>query len=122
MDSFGDLIAAGFTEEESGGTSHPLVVKMSGVDGTQQWQYTSSDFGTKLLSVAVDDRDNVFVAGVENDGPAVRKIDGLTGELMWAYRGDHESRTVFNDIAIDGGTDWVVAVGFTEGERHAMQR
>lgn len=116
VDSVGDLIAAGFTQEGNSGTSHALVVKMSGVDGSHQWEYTSSEIGAKLLSVTVDGRDNVFVAGIENDGPAVLKINGFTGELMWTYRGVSESRTVFNDITVDQGTDWVVAVGFTEGE------
>lgn len=115
MDSIGDLIAAGYTQEGNSGTSHALVVKMSGIDGVIQWEYTSTSIGTRLLSVTVDDRDNVFVSGVENDGPVVLKLNGLTGELMWTYSGSSESRTVFNDVAVDSGTDWVVAVGFTEG-------
>jgi len=116
VDSNGDVIGAGFSQEGDE-PRRALVAKMNGVDGSIEWEYLAPATGVwvELKSVVVDTRDNIFAAGVDNDLPTVIKINGMTGEVMWSYRGEALSRAVFSDVAIDDDTDHVVAVGFTEG-------
>lgn len=127
MDSGGDLVAAGYSEDEESGELNFLVVKLSGLDGSILWNFAAntSSTGDVFQSVDIDERDNVFVAGGEGapdtqgkvaEAPVVMKLDGTSGEEVWAYRGEGGSSIIFNSVAVDPTTGWVVGAGGTRGE------
>lgn len=124
MDSSGDLVAAGYSaDEDSGGDINFLVVKVSGLGGGIMWTYSpNTTSGDVFTSVDVDERGNVFVAGGEGapdiqgkfaTSPVVIKLNGGTGNEMWAYRGADGDRIIFNSVAVDQNSGWVVGAGTT---------
>lgn len=124
VDPSGDLVAAGYSADvDSGGDINFLVVKLSGFDGSTLWTYEPlTTSGDVFHGVDVDERGNVFVAGGEGapdiqgkfgTAPVVIKINGETGEEMWAYRGADGDRVMFNSVAVDQNTGWVVGAGAT---------
>lgn len=124
VDSAGDLVAVGILED--GDVAVVLVVKMDGSTGAIVWEYspvasTTIDF---LRTVVIDAEGDVYVAGGEGavnlqgstpEAPIVLKLDGETGTLLWTYRGTATSSTVFESVAIDPITGWIVAAGRTAG-------
>lgn len=126
MDSGGDLVAAGYSEDEETGVLNFLVVKLSGLDGSIIWSISpNTATGDVFQSVDIDDRDNIFVAGGEGapdfqgkvaKHPVVLKLNGTSGEEMWTYRGEGGKRITFNTVAVDPITGWVVGAGVTSGE------
>lgn len=124
MDQSGDLLAAGYSAaDENTGDINFLVVKLSGSDGSTLWTYSpDTASGDVFHGVDVDERGNVFVGGGEGapniqgkiaTTPVVIKLNGATGEEMWAYRGADGDRIVFNSVAADQNTGWVVGAGST---------
>eukprot|EP00903_Cladosiphon_okamuranus_P014847 g13748.t1 len=128
IDTSGDVLAAGYVaDEDSGGDINFLVVKLSGLDGSIMWTYpvTSTTSGDVFHDVDVDERGNVMVAGGEGvptiEGkfamtPVVMKLDGDTGQELWAYRGADGDRVIFHSVAVDQNTGWVVGAGATRGD------
>lgn len=124
MDSSGDLFAAGYSADaDSSGDINFLVVKLSGFDGSTMWTFSpNTTSGDVFHGVDLDERGNVFVAGGEGapdiEGkfattPVITKINGFTGEEMWSYRGADGDRIIFNSVAVDQNTGWVVGAGAT---------
>lgn len=123
VDSGGDILAAGYSADEDTSEINFLVVKLSGFDGSILWTYApNTTSGDVFHAVDIDDRGNVFVAGGEGvpniqgkfaTTPVVIKINGGTGEEMWAYRGANGDRIIFNSVAVDQNTGWVVGAGGT---------
>lgn len=123
VDSAGDVVAVGITGSE--GVTDFLAVKLGGTDGSFLWEYSPYSSTIDVLhAVDFDGEDNLFVAGGEDapsllgqvaETPIVIKLNGTTGDVMWAYEGTAISRTVFLSVAVDPTTGWVVGAGITEG-------
>lgn len=126
MDSGGDLVAAGYSEDEESGVLNFLVVKLSGLDGSLIWSVSpNTTTGDVFQSVDIDDSDDVFVAGGEGapdfegkvaETAVVLKLDGTSGEEVWAYRGEGERSIILNSVAIDPTSGWVVGAGGAIGD------
>ena len=119
-------MAAGYSTDEETSELNFLVVKLSGEDGTTLWTYaTNTTTGDVFHAVDLDERDNVFVAGAEGapnfqgkigTSPVVIKLDGASGDEVWAYRGEGGDRISFKSVATDPRTGWVVGAGATRGD------
>lgn len=123
VDRAGNVFAAGHTGDV--GALDFLVVKLSGEDGSDIWEYSNSSTTIDVFhSVDIDNEGNVYIAGGEDAQnlqgamaatPVVLKLSGANGALRWLYRGRSTSGTVFKAVAIDPVTGWVLGAGVTEG-------
>lgn len=125
VDDSGDLLAAGSTRpadsDQRGGDF--VIMKISGVDGTNIWERTGSTTTADILTgVDVDEAGDVYVSGGENivdivdkipNTGVVIKIDGATGDDLWTYSGalSFDSRTEFLSVSVDPTTSLLVAAG-----------
>jgi outer membrane protein assembly factor BamB len=108
IDSEGDVLAAGTTEEASPGPGRFTVAKVSRANGAVLWRQDLSSVGGafasgEALAVAVDAADDVVAAGALGSRPAVVKLSGATGAVLWHYRmaTDGAARAVVLDPAGD---------------------
>ena len=106
VDAAGDPIMAGFQGLEM------LILKLDGATGAEEWRYLNggTDAGRQDFpnAVAVDGSNDVFVAGILDEGGSpekffVGKLDGATGNELWTYERnpffdrDHEARAIVVD-------------------------
>lgn len=126
VDSLDHLIAAGLTtggDVPMGGLDF-LVVKFD-KDGNNVWSWQDgTEHDEILLGVAVDRKDDVYVAGAEGvatinasiaDASIVRKLDGSTGTEIWSYRLEATLGSILSSVSVDDVSGMVVAVGVVEG-------
>ncbi|HJQ84396.1 MAG TPA: PQQ-binding-like beta-propeller repeat protein [Candidatus Binatia bacterium] len=109
LDSAGDPIAAGGVYN-LGSSLDIAVAKLDGDDGTLLWKWetaSAGDSGEVARAVAVDDADDVAVAGELPEGSyAALKLSGADGSELWRYA---TGGTFATDIAYDAAGDVVVA-------------
>jgi uncharacterized delta-60 repeat protein len=135
VDSVGNVVAAGFTEN-NGTDLDFTVVKFRGVSGVELWRQVvhGNSQGTGLSAfdsaraVAVDGAGDVLAAGyTRNTGTGqdftVAKFAGATGMELWRYvinGNSADSGDVAVAVAVDASGD-VVAAGRTQNTTTSVQ-
>ncbi|CAM9398591.1 unnamed protein product, partial [Sphacelaria rigidula] len=124
VDPAGDVVTAGYTGDDDLAIT---VKKLRGDDGEIIWEFDRFSLTSDALnSVDVDADGNVYVAGGEGaenlqghiaEHATVLKIDGQTGAEIWYYSGAYAfpGRSIFNAVAVDPVTGYVVGAGGLEG-------
>jgi uncharacterized delta-60 repeat protein len=114
IDSEDNIIVAGYDSEP--GNAQWRVIKLT-KDGREKWSYVNnfSDGADVAVSLAIDSRNNIFVAGYEksmgNDSWRIEKLDP-DGKFVYGYRlGVPTGADVVNKIVLDS-KDNVIAVGY----------
>jgi outer membrane protein assembly factor BamB len=111
LDATDDVVVAGATLDALG--SHGDVIKLAGVDGSEQWR--ARDDAVSADRLDVNDAGDVVVAGVRFDPQSrfdivVRKLLGTTGAESWhtARNGSGTGDDVAVALAVDAGADVAV--------------
>lgn len=84
-DAAGGVVAAGELQNVLPGQLAPLVIKLNGTDGAEEWRYELS--GGVFRDVRLDASGNAFAAGTTSDGSAqfltVAALAAASGAEMW---------------------------------------
>jgi len=121
VDGAGDVVAAGWTDNDTSGTGLDfLVVKLAGSTGAELWRYVlnPADGDDEAYAVAVDSAGDVVAAGyTSNTGPwdfTVVKLAGSTGAELWRYiLNPADDFDLAFAVTVDAAGD-VVAAGATQ--------
>jgi hypothetical protein len=130
VDIRGDVFTVGRTSGSlygpfKGGFCDIVVSKVNGSSGDLIWGYQTGTASTDdAYSICVDSVGNVFIAGYSegsldgvNSGSGdiyISKLDGSSGELIWAYQTGTKNEDCAYGIAVDSNGD-VVVTGSTDG-------
>jgi hypothetical protein len=126
LDSAGDVVAAGFLNNEGFGRDL-LVVKFDGATGAEQWRFEidgGEGLGDQAFAVAVDAADDVAVGGkletlLTSDDFTVIKLAGASGAELWRQVIDGTETASDDDdaytVAFDGAGD-VLAGGVIDND------
>lgn len=87
IDTAGDVIAAGSTEEDRDVNLRFAVFKLSGVTGEEIWRHAQGTSFSQALDVAVDSMGDVFASGILSSWTGtdftIMKLAGGGGEELW---------------------------------------
>ncbi|CAM9844431.1 unnamed protein product, partial [Laminaria digitata] len=131
----GDVFAAGFTGDESGGNY--LALRISGRDGSERWRSTGGGGWTgtsyagvyvedSACAIAVDNEGGVVIAGNtegalfestvdgQDTDAFVAKLNATDGSGLWGWQGGSSGNDYANGVAVDSHGD-VYACGAASG-------
>lgn len=125
VDSNGDIVACGTSNEPPYGNTSTIVVKLDGTDGSLLWDREIGSAGFEEgSSIAVDSSDNVFIVGRANGGASILTAKwNSSGVLQWqrtlASAGTDNGR----GIAVDSsGNVYGCGVNGTTADGHIWKR
>lgn len=115
VDSFGDIIACGYTGSEGQGGNDFFLVKYSS-SGTLQWQRILGGVSNESpFSLSVDSSNNIILAGSSNSTSAsmdcfIAKYN-QSGTLQWQKYFGGSDNDAFRGVAVDS-SDNIIACGY----------
>ena len=100
IDSSNNIFITGYTQSTSGLSHDIFTYKING-SGMLQWSYTYGGPGHHLsYSIALDSKENIFIAGVSNKDVVLIKLN-QTGNKLWIKTWGDELEEIAYSIALD---------------------